>query len=256
MRLRPLLFALLASASQLLGCRAHGDPDKPIPTAFIPAQGQAQRVMVLLPGRADDLERLRRSGAADVVQKAWPGTDVVLAELTLDYYMRQDAERRLHDEVVEPLRKRGYQQVWMGGASMGGMGTLLYDRSYPDQLDGMVLLAPYLGSSALHAQIRAAGGLSQWNPGPPQTMTMDNWDHELWRYLHALSSQPERTRRIWLAYGDKDRLRKAMPLIEPMLPAGQVLVREGGHSWSVWTPALGEILQSASAQDAARSARR
>lgn len=253
MRSRALIATLLLMLS-LMGCRAHGDASQPVPTAFIPAAGgHAERVLVLLPGRADDLERLRTSGAAEAAQKAWPGTDVVLAEVTMEYYLQRAAEQRLHDEIVAPLRKRGYREIWMGGASMGGMGTLLYDRTYPGQLDGMVLLAPYLGGRKIHDEIRAAGGLAAWNPGPPQPMTPETWEHELWRYLHDLSSQPARTRQLWLAYGDHDRLREAMPLIEPLVPAGQVRVLEGGHTWSVWTPALHDVMKSARQNAVARS---
>ena len=36
---------------------------------------------------------------------------------------------------------------------------------------------------------------------------------------------------------------QAMPLLTPALPPEQVLVRDGGHAWKVWSPALGEVLR-------------
>ena len=51
--------------------------------------------------------------------------------------------------MIAPARARGYAGVWLAGASMGGMGTLLYERSRPGELDGLVLLAPYLGDRGL-----------------------------------------------------------------------------------------------------------
>ena len=83
-----------------------------------------------------------------------------------------------------------------------------------------------------------------WDPGPPQAIGPDNRQHELWRHLQGWSREPARARNVWLAYGDRDRLRRAMPVIEPLLRPGQVLVRDGGHAWSVWTPALREVLRA------------
>ena len=46
----------------------------------------------------------------------------------------------------------------------------------------------------------------------------------------------------------RDRLRKAMPLLIPALQQDQVMVREGGHTWTVWSPAMGEVLRKADAK--------
>lgn len=51
---------------------------------------------------------------------------------------------------------------------------------------------------------------------------------------------------MWLAYGDRDHLRRAMPVLEPLLRPEQILVRPGGHTWTVWSPAMREVLTAAS----------
>lgn len=229
----------------LAGCPVGGDSAKPIPTSFIPAPQATERLMVVLPGRADDLRTLRRSGIVAAIHRSWPDTDVVLAELSMPYYLDGKASRRLHDEVIAPARRRGYRQIWLSGASLGGMGTLMYDQAYPGELDGLVLLAPFLGEAAILREINGAGGVVRWDAGPPQAITADNWQHELWRHVQALSRDPARARRVWLAYGDDDKLRKAMPLLAAVLPPEQVLVRPGGHNWRVWSSAMGEVLDAA-----------
>lgn len=129
---------------------------------------------------------------------------------------------------------------------MGGMGALLYDRRHPGGVDGMVLLAPYLGDRALLRSIADAGGVARWNPGPvPATVDAGNFQVELWRHLKGWSAEPERARDVWLAYGDRDYLRDAMPLLVPLLRPGQVSVREGGHTWAVWSPAARDALVQA-----------
>src|SRR5687768_13878350 len=116
----------------LSACRAHGDPTQPVPTALVPANRvPAARLVVVLPGRADDLADLRASGAVQAVQSSWPDADVLLAELTLDYYLQGDAAQVLRRQVIAPARQRGYREVWIAGASLGGLGALMYDQSFP-----------------------------------------------------------------------------------------------------------------------------
>jgi hypothetical protein len=235
--------SLLLSAGMLLGCFPRGDPAQPIPTAFVDAPQKAQRLVVVLPGRGDDLDGLRRSGIAQAVQSAWPDADVVLAGLALGYYLEGVAEMRLHDEVIVPARRRGYAQVWLVGASLGGMGAILYDRAYPEQVTGMVLLAPYLGDPPLLSRIAAAGGVARWQAPPrPAAVTVDNFQQELWRHVQGWSRDGAAARNVWLAYGRKDRFRESMSLLAPVLPPGHALEREGGHDWGVWSPVTREVL--------------
>ncbi|MCA1713646.1 MAG: alpha/beta hydrolase [Gammaproteobacteria bacterium] len=244
---------LLVVLGMLLGCYPKGDPSKPIPTALLAAPQQAQRLVVVLPGRGDDVDGLRRSGIAAAVQSAWPDADVILTGLALGYYMQGQAVPRLQREVIAPARARGYREVWLLGASLGGMGALMYDRSHPDDIDGIILLAPYLGEKPLLEQIAAAGGVAQWQPGPvPAVVDNDNFQQELWRHLKTWSAEPDRTRKVWLAYGDRDNLREAMPLLAPLLRPQHVFVRAGGHAWSVWAPATREMLLAADGERASR----
>src|SRR5687768_226900 len=218
-RMARLIFSwssLLLSLGMLVGCFPRGDPYRPIPTEFAPAPQKAQRLVVVLPGRADDLGALRRSGITQAIQQAWPDADVVLTGLALGYYMEGQAEKRLHAEVIAPGRQRGYAQIWLVGASLGGMGALLYDRAHPNQVDGLVLLAPYLGEKPLLQEIAAAGGAARWQPPPPPgAITEDNFLQELWRHLQTWSRPPGPPPNVWVAYGDKDYLRGALPLIAP-----------------------------------------
>jgi pimeloyl-ACP methyl ester carboxylesterase len=249
-----LLATILGATAALTACLPKGDTGRPIPTLLLPSQStapaSARRLVVMLPGRADDLQALRSSGMAEAIQRAWPDADVLFAELTIAYYMQGRAPQRLQAEVIAPARAQGYREIWLGGASMGGMGTLMYERSYPGEMDGLILLAPYLGERAVLNEIREAGGVAQWNPGPQDTGP-DGWQRELWRHAQTWTRAPDRTQRVWLAYGERDRLRDAMPLLSPLLPPDHVLVREGGHTWTVWSPAAEEILRRIDAKAAA-----
>jgi hypothetical protein len=238
--------SLLLWAGMLFGCFPRGDPSQPIPTESIAAPQPARRLVVVLPGRGDDLQALRRSGIAQAVQSAWPDADVVLTGLALGYYLEGVAEKRLHDEVIQPARARGYTQVWLVGASLGGMGALMFDRAYPGEATGLVLLAPYLGEEEMVSRIAAAGGVARWQAPPkPAAVTASNFQQELWRHVQAVSRDPAAARKVWLAYGRRDGFAGANALLGAALPAGHVLVRDGGHDWDVWTAAAREALLQA-----------
>jgi pimeloyl-ACP methyl ester carboxylesterase len=216
---------------------------------LVPARGRAQRLVVVLPGRGDDLTGLQHAGIAQAIQSQWPDADVMLSGLAMGYYLQGGAITRLHNEIIAPARSRGYREVWLLGASLGGLGALMYDNQWPGTIDGMVLMAPYLGEKPLLQQIAHEGGISRWDPGPvPAQVDGRNFQHELWRGLKTWSGDPSRSRNVWLAYGDQDYLRDTMPSLTPLLPPSQVLVRPGRHSWTVWTPASVEILAAIKAR--------
>ncbi|WP_424680784.1 alpha/beta hydrolase-fold protein [Frateuria sp. YIM B11624] len=245
MRLQPSALLHSLAALLLAACSTGGDVTRPIPTRFIPAAQPAHRLVVMLPGRGDDADSLARRGTAQIIHGQWPDADVVLAGLTMPFYRQGRAVQRLHDEILAPARARHYDQVWLAGISLGGLGALMYDRAYPGQLDGMLLISPYLGDRPLYREIQAAGGLDLWRPGPAQAFTPATYQRELWRYIQRWSDRPGRPRSVWLAYGDKERFRDRIGLLAAQLPAGQVFRLPGHHNWTLWKPALRTLLDHA-----------
>ena len=227
-------------------------PDKPMRVLLIPAlQWTADAPLVIvLPGIGDDLLDLQNVGIAAAIQRGWPRADVLLTGATFEYYLHGSMGQRLHAEIVQPARaQQGHRQIWLTGASMGGMGALLYERRFPADMNGLVLLAPYMGESRLLNTIAAAGGAGQWNPGaPPANINRGNYQTELWRVVQRWSRHPQTARHVWLAAGSCDRLLPAAKLMAPLLPAGHFLELPGGHSWKVWTAAATEIFARIAAQ--------
>ena len=245
-RARNAMFCIciLAVMLALGGCAAGGDITKPIPSAFYPAPEKAQRTVVMLPGIADDLAALQERKVASLIQAVWPDADVVLTGLTLPFYKQGEAAQRLHDEVIRRYRKAG-QPLWLAGISLGGMGVLLYDRQYPGDATGMLLMSPYLGEDGIREQIRAAGGLAQWDPGPAQAIDASNFQHELWRYIKSWQNEPPRTHSAWLAYGANEKFREPDSMIAPLFPADHVIVLPGRHNWDLWQRAFPLLLKRA-----------
>jgi alpha-beta hydrolase superfamily lysophospholipase len=69
----------------------------------------------------------------------------------------------LHDAVIAPGMARGYRRLWLLGISVGGMGALLYTAARFASVDGLVLLAPFLGTPGTLAEVSAAGGITAWS---------------------------------------------------------------------------------------------
>jgi pimeloyl-ACP methyl ester carboxylesterase len=226
----------------LTGCGSFPAPIDPIPVREVRAStGSHQRLVIVMPGRGDDLAMLEKSGIATAIQQSLPDSDVLLVEATIAYYMDGKLVQRLHDQVITAARERGYREIWLSGASMGGLGVFMYEHEYPRELAGLVLMAPYMGSGSLQKEIRKAGGLSAWDAGPqPPALARDNVSREQWRVVKSWLTDTQRAQRVWLICGQEDRLRSAAEIIATALPADHVLNPEGGHRWTVWSPAAGE----------------
>ena len=242
----PRTILLLLVALTLVACAAGGDVTRPIPSAAYPAPQHAHRLVVMLPGVGDNLEGLQRRNVAHLIQNQWPDADVILTGLTLPFYKQGRAAQRLHDEVIAPASIRdSSRELWLAGISLGGMGALLYDRKYPDEATGMLLLSPYLGDTDIHKQIRAAGGLAHWNAGPSGDIDANNFQHELWSYLQGWATRPQRSDTVWVAYGASERFRQSIELMTPLLPPDHVIMLPGRHNWDLWQRALPALLQRA-----------
>ena len=237
----------ITTLSLLIGaCAAGGDVRKPIPSEFFSAKQTSRRLVVMLPGRGDDLESMKRKRVVSIIQESWPDADVILTGLTMPFYRQGRAATRLHDEIIAPARNAGQRSIWLMGISLGGMGALLYEHDYPGQIDGLLLLSPYLGDEVVPNAIRRAGGLKEWSPGPPQPVSADTFQYELWRTLKNISGEPQRNQAVWLAYGSEEPFRAAIELVSPMLPAENVVMLPGHHNWTLWTPATSVVLERVS----------
>jgi hypothetical protein len=232
---RPLA-AVLAALLLAVGCYTSWVPSEPLPTLRFPATVPAppSRLVIVLPGLGEDMADLQRSGIAAAIQRGMPDADVTYALASVRYYFDGGMPRRVHEQVVVPARARGYREIWLLGASMGG-GVTMYEREYPGEMTGLVLLAPFMGSRQVLDEIRAAGGLVHWNPGPlPEKVTGFNIAREQWRMVQGWSREPARNRHVWLVCGTQDSLLPASELIAQMLPPDHFLKNGGIHDWTAW----------------------
>jgi pimeloyl-ACP methyl ester carboxylesterase len=196
---RALSFSACFAAVILAGCIVIGDSSIPIGTlaATAPRPSSERTLVIVLPGFGSDAADLEDRGIARAIQESWPEADVLLTSATFAYYRDGKLVPRLREEIVQPSLRKGYSRIWLAGASLGGMGALLYEREYPGELEGIALFAPFLGNGTLLDEIRAAGGPRKWDPGPlPVEMNADNFQRQVWKMIKGWADRPELVRRV------------------------------------------------------------
>ena len=218
--------ALLILVLLLSGCVA--TPKTPIPALSYRSDDNAQQrnLLVLLRGVGADNTIFAEEGIIDEIRKRGLPFDVIAPDTHYGYYKSQSIETRLKQDIIDPARKQGYKEIWLAGFSMGGLGCLLYVRSYPDDIKGVLLTSPFLGWSAIHREIRNAGAITDWQQTSDDPQ---NWERMLWSWLKHYD--PATATPIWLGYGNNDFLTSdGPPLLATILPPERVFSVPGNHT--------------------------
>ena len=237
----------LATVLLLGGCTFFRSATVPMPIAHYPAPAaNANGLLVLLPGIGDDPEDYATNGFVEMVQRANPRFDVICADAHFGYYRSQSVAQRLHDDVIAPVAER-YEHIWIGGISLGGLGSIAFLRDHKDLIDGAILLAPYMGEQEVIEEVRRAGGLRSWQPRalPVDASASVQLSHWLWTYYHAVAEHPETMPELFLGYGEDDRFRISNGMVAETLPDRHKATLPGGHKWTVWKPLFAKLVPRA-----------
>jgi pimeloyl-ACP methyl ester carboxylesterase len=219
------------------GCGIAPRTENPIPTIAAPTDAKRSKTLiVMLPGRGDRAESFRQAGFLKNV--AGKDFDVIAVDAHFGYYKNRDLVPRLHNDVIVPARQNGYEKIWLLGVSMGGMGSLLYVQQHSGMIDGLILLAPYLGDPGLATEVDASGGLETWSADNSPFR-----EHEvgIWRWLQESQTGPDQIP-IYLGFGTSDRLAGTYSPLRSGTANLQVFTEDGGHKWAIWTQLWSRIL--------------
>lgn len=189
-------------------------------------------LVVFLPGFGDDAEVFDEHGFNDALRARSLVVDTASAQATFGYYMRRTVLDRLRNDVLLPAKGAGYQQIWLVGISMGGMGVLLaMSKESSVNIAGGLLLAPYLGDDSLLREIDRAGGLARWSP---LASVNDDYQRDVWRFLKKATDQSASSPSIYLGAGDRDKLSFGHRILAAALPRNHVFATPGRHDWGPW----------------------
>jgi pimeloyl-ACP methyl ester carboxylesterase len=193
-----------------------------------PAHADA-RCIVLLPGAYHALADFVGAGFDQALRDRGLAAELILAAPELAHLGDRGWLVRLRTEVIAPARERTGGALWLGGISLGGFMALRFAAEADDGIDGMCLIAPYLGSRIVAAEVAAHAGLTDWRPA---ALADDDDDRRVWRLVQRLGAAG--APRVFLGYGSEDRFADTQLLLARALPRDSTRVIPGGHDWPVW----------------------
>ena len=202
--------------------------------------GCASRRMLLLHAAYSAPAELVREGFAAAVRARGLDLDLVLPELELHSVIDRSVVSALRAQLILPARAAGCRELWLGGISLGGYVALACAARHPEDVDGLCLLAPYLGSYIVTGEIERAGGVQAWQPGE---LAEEDDERRIWAFIR--SRAPVGSPPIHLGVGREDRFAARHRLLAEALPPANVMSVPGGHDWPAWRMLWEHFLDSA-----------
>jgi pimeloyl-ACP methyl ester carboxylesterase len=193
-----------------------------------PAQRPGPARILLLPGARERSDGFAHAGFHDAVRERGLAIDLEYCELEFEHVTDRSMLDRLRSGPVAAARAAGYEAVWLAGVSMGGFMALCYAEQYPRDLNGVCLIAPYLGTRIISREIGLAGGVAGWRPG---VIAAEDEDRRIW---HFIKSRGAVRPALYLGYGRDDRFADSQQLLAGALPPDRVDLVSGAHDWPVW----------------------
>ena len=204
-----------------------------------PAAGADRVLLLMLPGAGARAADFAAHGLVADVQARNPGIDIIAAEPEMELYLDNAVADILHTEIVQPALAQGYRRIWLLGISLGGAGALLYTAGHSSGVEGVLLLAPFLGTQGTISALAGTGGITgslDLGISTPPEQALLGW---LLTYAASGRQQPP----IYLAFGKNDRFSRGHRMLAALLPPERVIMRPGGHDWECWRRLLRRILE-------------
>ncbi|MCA9663756.1 MAG: hypothetical protein KC486_35840 [Myxococcales bacterium] len=222
---RRQLLAALSLSSAVLGCKLVGKEINPSTREYLFHKGRrrpTEDLLLLIAGATDTPEDLAKHGVIDLLRDHGCRSDILVVYRLAPSYVIGEVTEDIRSQVVAAGERR--RRSWLG-MSAGGLVTFEYARQFPDDVDRIVALAPFLGPSLIIDEIDEAGGLADWEPSPPVEAI-----ERTWRWLRGYATGEPRPR-LDLLWGEKDPGKRALELLAAALPEDHRHRGDGDHEW-------------------------
>lgn len=242
MKIKILLLGVMMAAIPLLtGCSWLAK--EPLDVLYYAADEDAPQsnLFIFMRGIGGSHRTFEEEGLVEDVRTMGLPFDMAAPNAHFAYYSERTLIVRLKADVIDPARDQGKDNVWLVGFSMGGLGSVLYLREQPQDIDGICLVAPYLGDDDIIEEIQAAGGVRSWSPGTYDPV--EDWQRMMWHWIkdNVAGEDPVP---IYLGYGTEDDHAPANALLAELLPEEQVVRIEGGHDYPTFKALWDRFLAS------------
>jgi len=219
-------FALVLATSVIFSCSTNA----PLKTLYYKTEGHdsPKNMIIFLRGRGGSHKYFASEGLIDDIKTRKLPFDMVAPDAHVGYYYGETLVPRLKADIIEPAKAKGYEKFWLVGFSMGGLGALMYTRQYPEDVEGVCLISPFLGYDDILREIGDAGGVRQWDPG--EYDPDNDWQRMLWHWLKKSAEDENVLPNLYLGYGTNDYLSTTHGLLKDILPPDHVFTTSGGHT--------------------------
>jgi pimeloyl-ACP methyl ester carboxylesterase len=231
---RPAFFSVLILAIVLLvsNCVFLKPASTPIPSKYYNYSDSNSTLVLLLPGFGDSPTSFIKHGTVEQIMACRPNSNILGVDSHFAYFRNSTLVERLHEDIIKPASDAHMQNIWIMGISMGGLGSLLYQLQHPDEIEAVVVMAPYIGEW---------DELNAYRTGQKSLRESTNPVFiKLWDGLTNISlTDPA----ITLAFGEDDKANKQLRWFASLLDEIKVVRTSGGHRWTVWNKLWPETLR-------------
>jgi esterase/lipase superfamily enzyme len=224
------LCAIASIVVLFIGCSGSRDK-KELPSVRYSSMTGKRTLVVLLPTMGGKGSHYETQGFLEVLWERGFEASMEIVDVKPSLYLRGKFVELLKTEVIAPAKAEGYEEIYLVGTSLGGHGALLYATKYPEDVDGIVILAPFISLHIASEAIEEAGGLDTWEDCP---FLAWNYACNLWKSLKVYVSDPRNQRKVVLGFGREDKFAAQCRVLADALSPEQVFTVSGGHDWATW----------------------
>lgn len=233
-----IIYTVLLPLMFLTGCFAPGK----VPLEVLKYESTPERnknLIVFLRGMGGTLncifdghECFEKVGFVESVRMKGLSYDMIAPDAHFGYYNDRSLMVRLKEDVIQPAKAMKYEKIWLVGTSMGGLGSILYLKEHKEDINGVLILGPFLGDKPLIDEIYKAGGVELWEPGDYNEK--DDWQRMLWHWLKEYIRHGSVHPPIYLGIGTEDIYYRAQKLLASSLSPEYVIEVSGKHRFSTF----------------------
>lgn len=203
-----------------------------------PRPAKDRLLLVMLPGAGIAAEDFTTHGLVAMSQAGGTVVDVIAAKPDQVLYLDGTVAPMLRQTILAPAREAGYRRIWLLGLSLGGMGALSCAAAGLGGIEGLILLAPFIGTHGTMAELTRAGGFASWQP---EASAATPPEREIISWLQSrLAGAPGPD--LWLGHAREDRFAAGHRLLAAALPENRSVLVEGRHDWAAWRAAFQGIM--------------
>jgi esterase/lipase superfamily enzyme len=224
------LWAIASIVVVFLGCSGSRDK-KALPSVRYSGMTGKRSLVVLFPTMGGKGSHYETQGFLDEVWERGFEASMEVLDVKPSLYLGSRIVELVKTEVIEPAKAEGYEEIYLVGISLGGHGALLYATTYPEDIDGIVVLAPFISGDLVSEAIEEAGGLDTWEDCP-----FLGWEYacNVWKSLQVYVSDSENQKKVVLGFGREDKFVDQCRVLADVLLPEQVFTVPGGHDWETW----------------------